>query len=68
MQDGFYHNSSSVVFARKQTKTIIHDADSWKSYWTSKLAEESFDPFQVSYKYNFVDPETWKHTQKIERQ
>ncbi|XP_035224743.1 uncharacterized protein LOC118197352 [Stegodyphus dumicola] len=42
-------------------------SDSWKSYCTEKLEEESFEHFKVNHKYNFVDPETGTHTQKIER-
>ena len=49
-----------------EKETIIY-FDSWKSYCTSKLEEESFEHFKVNHKCNFIDLKTGKHTQKIEK-
>lgn len=42
-------------------------SDSWKAYCTTKIEEQGFMHFKVNHKYNFIDPETGAHTQKIER-
>jgi hypothetical protein len=43
--------------------TIIHD--SWSSY--NKIEEfKKFKSLSVNHKYNFKDPETGAHTNKIE--
>lgn len=42
-------------------------SDSWRAYITSELHREGFQHLKVNHRYNFVDPVTGAHTQKIER-
>lgn len=42
-----------------QRTTIFSDA--WKSYKTDELVAARFQHFQVSHRYNFVNPETGAH-------
>lgn len=41
--------------------------DCWNDYKTEKLDEAAFHHFRVNHKYNFVDPTSGSHTQKIKR-
>lgn len=42
-------------------------SDSWSAYKTTELQREGFQHLKVNHRYNFVDPTTGAHTQKVER-
>jgi len=46
--------------------SIIY-SDSWRSYKTDELLNAGFQHFKVNHRYNFIDSQTYAHTQNIER-
>lgn len=42
-------------------------SDSWRAYITTEIEREGYQHLKVNHSYNFIDPTTGAHTQKIER-
>lgn len=52
-----------IIYEHVEPETIII-SDSWSSY--EKLKQLNFGHLKVNHKYNFIDPTTGAHTNKIE--